>query len=178
MSTVQKLITVQTIEDYLVYLVPVFVALAGFNWASLIPGDNNAFLTGIIFGFLAKLLVGIQQDGWDSWQDWIPTALIVFTFLATALSSNPNYLYYGSVCGFIVKALGYFQKDPTTGKYPNPTEDILLAVGAFLTLYGLYIGNADIANSGALLSLIGKTVPSIGATLSSTSAAPAVSTGA
>ena len=148
--------TTSKIEDYLLYIIPVAVALAGFNWANLIPGDPNGFFTAIVFGFLAKLLIGVQQNGFGSWEDVIPTLVIVLGFLSTALSANPVYLSYGTVIGFVVKALGYFS-DST-----HPVEDLLLAVGAFLALYGVYTGNPTIQNAGALLALVGKTVPSLG----------------
>jgi hypothetical protein len=146
----------KTVEDYAAYAVPIAVALAGFNWSTLIPGNNNPFLVGVAFGFLAKFLVGIQQNGIKSWEDTIPTVSLTLGFLATSLAANPDYLAYGTVLGFVVKALGYFS-DKT-----HPVEDALLAVGAFLTLYGTYAGKGEVQSAGVLLSLIGKTIPSLG----------------
>jgi len=142
------------LEDALPYIIPVVVALAGYNWSSLIPGDNASFLTGVAFGFLAKFLIGIQQNGISSWEDVVPTVVLALSFLATAFSSNPQYIQYGVPIGFIVKALGMFQ----TG---YNIEDVILALSSFLMLYGAYAGNGELEALGALLALIGKTVPSM-----------------
>jgi hypothetical protein len=142
------------LEDALPYIIPIVVALAGYNWSSLLPGDNNAFLTGVAFGFLAKFLIGIQQNGISSWEDTVPTIILVLSFLSTALSSNPQYLEYGVPIGFIVKALGALQSGYNI-------EDLILALSAFMMLYGAYISNAELVSVGALLALIGKTVPSM-----------------
>lgn len=146
------------LEDALPYLIPIAVALAGYNWASLIPGDNEAFLTGIAFGFLAKFLIGIQQNGLTSWEDLIPTFVIALTFLAVSFSSNPDYIGYGTAIALVVKALGYFTPPIQSSQ---ALEDLLLAVGAFLVGWGTYVGNAELATVGGLLALIGKTVPSM-----------------
>lgn len=154
MTALSKIST--EIEDILPYAIPVVVALAGFNWSSLIPGDNNAILTGVAFGFLAKFLIGIQTNGLSSWEDWIPTLTISLGFLATSLSANPQYLAYGTIVGFVVKALGYFSDTS------HPVEDLMLAVGAFLMLYGQYTNNQELVGAGSLLALVGKTAPSLG----------------
>jgi len=150
-------ITSKNIEDILTWLVPIAVSLAGFNWSGILPGVNG-FFAALAFGFLAKFLVGIQQNGWSSWEDLVPTVILALAFITEALSANPNYLYYGTVIGFVVKALGYFS-DKT-----HPIEDIFLALGAFLVLYGTARGDAigsTLASVGALIALIGKSIPSI-----------------
>jgi len=174
MSNTQRLITTQTIEDWLTWFIPIAVSLAGFNWASLVPGTNNPFLIAVAFGFAAKFLTGLVQNGWKSWEDLIPTITISLGFLVTVFSANPQYLAYGTAIGFIVKALGVFQKQ-SDGTYGNIVEDVLLFVGGLLISWGTAVGNQEIAAAGALLSLVGKTAPSIGASLK-TSVAP-VSTG-
>ncbi len=80
--------------------------------------------------------------------------------MATTLSSDPNYLAYGTAIGFIVKALGAFQKQD--GDYLNPTEDILLALGGILLAYGTGAGMPALVSIGSLISLVGKTIPSLG----------------
>lgn len=174
MSTTTALTT--KIEDWLPYLLPVVVALAGFNWASILPGTNNPFLVAVAFGFLAKFLVGIEQNGWKSWEDWIPTLIISIGFLSTILATNADYLAYATVLGFVVKALGTFDLS-TPSSY---LEDGILAVGAFLILYGTYRADpigATLVGFGSLLALIGKTIPSIGVP-ATPSLAPAPTPGA
>jgi hypothetical protein len=142
------------LEDLLTYGIPIAVALASFSWSSLIPGDDNAFFTAIAFGFLAKFLVGLQQNGWSDWEDLVPTITLSLGFLATTLSANPQFLEYGTIIGFIVKALGMFASGYNL-------EDLLLAIGAFLALYGAYVGNQEIVSAGALFALVGKSIPSL-----------------
>ena len=173
MSQTSSAISVK-IEDALVYAIPFVVALSGFNWASLIPGTTNAFFTAITLGFLAKFLVGIQQNGWSSWEDWIPTLSISLGFVAQTLSSDPNYLYAATVIGFIVKSLGYFTDTGEIGGI----EDLFLGGGAFLIAYGAYISNPGLVSLGTLLALVGKTVPSVagGTTPTSPATVPPVPT--
>ena len=171
----QTLVTIKTdLEDVLPYLIPIFAGLAGYNWSSLIPGTNSPFLIGTAFGFLAKFLIGIQQDGWSSWEDWIPTLSISFGFLVTALGADPTYLPYSIAFGFFVKALGVVQANTASG----PVEDGFLGVGALLIAWGTYRADAigaTLVSLGALLSLIGKTIPSFvaPATATPTAATPA-----
>ena len=153
-------------EDLLPYAIPISVGLAGFNWASLFPGNNNPVLVAAAFGFLAKFLYGLQQtlstDPRPKWttilEDLIPSVVVGLGVGATAVSANPDYLAYTTAIGFITKALGYLA---TRG---NPTEDLLLALGAILVAYGTDVGKPEIVGAGSLISLVGKTIPSLGGT--------------
>jgi hypothetical protein len=157
-------------EDILPYAIPISVALASFNWATLFPPPGyNPFLVATAFGFLAKLLVGVQQNGWKSWEDWIPSLIIGFGFLAATLATYPNYLAYATFFGFLVKALGTLQAKSESGYI----EDGILAIGAIVIAYGTYSNNAEVVSVGALLALIGKTIPSLA---TSSSAASTVTT--
>ena len=174
MSTNTNILT-NTLEDWLPYLVPIFIALGGFNWASIIPGNNNPILVAVTFGFLAKFLYGLQQTlssnpkptGTTLWEDVAASLAIGLGVVATGLSSDPNYLEAGTIAGFLVKALGYF----STG---NLSEDLALAAGAILILIGAYTGNAELVSAGSLIALVGKTIPSLGAAAAITT--PATST--
>lgn len=146
-------------EDFLPYLIPLFASFAGFNWSALLS-NSNPYVVAIAFGFMAKLLYGIQQNGLKNWEDVIPTLIIGLGFLVTMFNSNPNYLAYGTVLGFIVKALATFQANSASGYL----EDGILSLGGLLIAYGTYSGNVEIASMGALFSLVGKTVPSFAST--------------
>jgi len=160
----------KTLEDWLPWFISVTVALAGFRWSSLIPGTNS-ILVAAAFGFLAKFLTGIAQNGWDAWEDWVPTLIISLGFLGTALESSPDYVVAGTVIGFLVKALGSFQTPSSTW-----IEDAMLAVGAFLIAYGQYANYPTLVSIGALIALIGKTVPSIQVNSSATTTTSTITT--
>lgn len=170
MSAGTSVPTFKKIEDYLLSLLPLITALAGFQWGGIIPGTTG-FLVGVFLGAFAKFLIGLSQDPTiKNWEDLVPLIVITLGFISTTLSANPQFLEVGTIIGFIVKALGYF----TAGGTSTLVEDAFLIIGAFLMLYGAFIGNPQVVDAGALLGIIGKSFPGIaGATkLTPTVSAP------
>jgi hypothetical protein len=177
MSSNTGLINQGNYEDVLTWAVPLTSALAGFNFSTLFPGTNS-ILVAAVFGFLAKFLVGLQQTlqnyyaaaekqklsvllkNYTFWEDLIPVIAIALGAFAQALQSNYNWLAYATVIGFIAKALGHWGKNNESGAL----EDFLLALGAIVLGIGTAESNPTLVSLAALISLIGKTIPSIGTT--------------
>lgn len=163
----------KTIEDHFLLFVPLITALAGFQWSGIIPGTDG-FLTGVFLGAFAKFAIGFAQNPHPkNWEDWLPLLILSLSFTATAFASSPTFLTYGTVLGFAVKALGYFQPGDASNK-SQLVEDVFLATGAFIALYGAFAGNTALTNAGILLGIVGKAFPSIGTgSISTQTAAPA-----
>jgi len=138
----------------MLFLVPIVSALAGFEWHGLIPGAAG-FVVGVAVASLAKTLIGLGQRPYNNWEDWISFVVTLLGFLGTGLSANPAFLTDATIIGLFVKALGFLQTGLTV-------EDIILAIGSLLAGYGAFIGNMEIVNAGLLLSIVGKSIPSIG----------------
>jgi len=181
MSSNTGLINQNNYEDVLTWAVPLTSALAGFNFSTLFPGTNSA-LVAAVFGFLAKFLVGIQQTlqkyyadvqqanqkpkpsvllkNYKFLEDLIPVIAIALGAFAQGLQANSNWLAYATVIGFLAKALGHFGTNNESGAL----EDLLLGLGAAVLAYGTWVNNSSLIGLAALISLIGKTIPSIGST--------------
>lgn len=154
-ATTNGVVTTRTIEDWLVFVTPVIVALAGFDWSGVLPG-TSAFVTAAVLGALAKFLVGLGQNPHiKNWEDWIPLIVIGLSALATNLSADPRFVTYGLYLGLAVKALPMLQEGLNI-------EDVLLLVGTLLAGIGQLSGHAQLASLGLVVALVGKTLPSIG----------------
>jgi hypothetical protein len=151
-------------EDVLTWAVPLTSALAGFNFSGLFP-HTNPVLVATAFGFLAKFLVGLQKTLQSSKntlpalaEDLAPLIAIALGAFAQALQSDSNWLAYATAFGFFAKALGHLGPNNDSGAL----EDLLLGLGALLLAYGTAVNNTTLVSLAALVSLIGKTIPSIG----------------
>jgi hypothetical protein len=145
----------KTVEDWLLFLIPIIGLLAGFNWGGLIPGASG-LIVGIAIGSLAKTLIGLgQTPHLSNWEDWFSLITTFLGFLGTAFSANPLFLVYGTIIGLLLKSLGFI-------KAGLNVEDIMLALGALIAGYGQLSGNPALLNAGLLIGIIGKTMPSLG----------------
>ena len=145
----------KTTEDWILFLTPIASAGAGFSWGGLIPGASG-FLVGAFVAALAKTLIGLGQNPHlSNWEDAIPAAILFLGFLGTSFSSNVDFLTWGTIAGFLVKALGFFKRGINI-------EDGLLAAGALIAGFGALTGHTGLLNAGLLIGIIGKSIPSIG----------------
>jgi hypothetical protein len=164
-----KVTTATTAEDWILFLTPLVTALAGTNLAqNLIPGASG-LLVGTVIGVLAKTLIGIGQNFKANYEDILSFVITFVGLLGAALTGYPEFLIYGTILGLIAKAL------PSLANGLN-AEDILLTLGAIIAGIGTALGLHNLSSVGLLLSVLGKSLPSLPPLSTTTSASTATST--
>ena len=157
-TTATPVISAKTLEDYIPLLAILLGAAENAQLSTIVPGVPGYFL-GVFIGAVAKALIGIGQSvqaGETPAPEDILLAILTFLGAAgTAFSSNPDYLLYGTVFGWLGKSLGVFQSGFNL-------EDLLLALSSILALAGMYFSYADAVTLGSFLMILSKTLPSIG----------------
>jgi hypothetical protein len=151
------LVTKDTTEDWLLFLVPFLTGSGGtavLQLAGLVPGLSG-FAVGASIGALSKALVGLGQNPkLANWEDWLLFVSVFLGYLSAAFANKPELVAWGTIIGFIAKAL------PSLKDGINP-EDVLLLLGSIIAGVGLWQSNAILMNFGILLSVAGKSLPSI-----------------
>jgi hypothetical protein len=149
-----SVLTSATLEDWLLFLVPLVTTAAGLNWSGLVPGLPG-FLIGVIVGALAKALVGIAQSPTKNYEDYLLFFITLAGALAAGLENNASLAVYGTVIGLIAKAL------PSLVQGIN-VEDVLMLVSVFFAGIAQYAGNMQIAAFALLVGVLAKSIPSLG----------------
>jgi len=169
MSTVNPLAQLQaslpkTTEDWILFITPLIGGLAGLDWGGLVPGVSG-FLLGLTIASMSKTLIGLGQNFHPSnYEDLLSFISTFLGFLGTGFTANPQFVTWGLIIGFLVKALGIVQ----TGLN---IEDVILAIGTVVAGIAQVTGNTHLVTAGLLLAVIGKALPSIG-----TNGSPSVAT--
>jgi ABC-type xylose transport system permease subunit len=154
------------LEDWILFLTPIIVGLAGSGLAqNLIPGVPG-LLVGVVIGVLAKTLIGIGQNFKANYEDVLSFIITFIGLLGSALSGYPQFIVYGTVLGLIAKAL------PSLSNGLNP-EDLLLTLGAIIAGIGASFGLHNLESVGLLLSVLGKSLPSLGSSAGIAQSVPA-----
>ncbi len=142
----------QKIEDLLLLSAPFIIALANSNIVQVVP-NNLGFVLGVAVASIAKAVAGLQKSA-SSYEDLLAFVITATGVAGTLLTANADFIVFGTILGFIAKAL------PSMAGGLNP-EDGLLTIGAVLAAIGAFYTIPALSDFGFLLGAWGKAIPSL-----------------